>query len=131
MPDQEKPTFIAPGKASAAGTAVGALPGISAPLAPGQRWSAARKREVVLRMLRGEPLDVLSRELGVEVYRLEAWRDKALRGMEAHLKEREGEPVQVELDAALKRIGELSMENELLRARCQKPGPFGRRMWPR
>ena len=25
-----------------------------APLAPGQRWSAARKREVVLRLLRGE-----------------------------------------------------------------------------
>ena len=26
------------------------------PLAPGQRWSLARKREVALRLLRGEPL---------------------------------------------------------------------------
>jgi transposase-like protein len=43
-----------------------------------QRWSAARKREVVLRLLRGESLDAVSREIGVEVYRLERWRDKAL-----------------------------------------------------
>ena len=43
------------------------------PLAPGQRWSLARKREVALRLLRSEPIDALSRELGVEVYRLERW----------------------------------------------------------
>ena len=47
-------------------------------LAPGQRWSAARKREVVLRMLRGESVEALSRELGIEIYRLEKWRDKGL-----------------------------------------------------
>ena len=35
-----------------------------------ERWSARRKREVVLRLLRGEPVDALSRELGVEIYRL-------------------------------------------------------------
>jgi len=40
-------------------------------LLPGQRWSAGRKREVVLRLLRGESLDALSREVGVEIYRLE------------------------------------------------------------
>src|SRR3990167_3021413 len=44
------------------------------PLEPGQRWSVARKREVALRMLRGEPLEALSRELGVEAYRLAEWR---------------------------------------------------------
>ena len=43
-------------------------------LAPGQRWSASRKRDVVLRLLRGESLDAVSREVGVEVYRLEAWK---------------------------------------------------------
>jgi hypothetical protein len=37
------------------------------PLAPGQRWSIARKREVMLRILRGEPVEALSRELGVEI----------------------------------------------------------------
>ena len=29
-------------------------------LAPGQRWSASRKRDVVLRLLRGESLEALS-----------------------------------------------------------------------
>ena len=83
-----------------------------------QRWSATRKREVVLRLLRGESLDAVSREIGVEVYRLERWRDKALAAMDAGLKERtDDDPLQVGLDAAHKRVGELSMENELLRAR--------------
>ena len=40
-------------------------------LAPGQRWSVARKREAVLRLLRGESVEGLSRELGVEIHRLE------------------------------------------------------------
>ena len=38
-----------------------------------KRWSANRKKEVVLRLLRGEPIDALSRELGIETYRLEGW----------------------------------------------------------
>lgn len=37
------------------------------PLAPGQRWTVTKKREVVLRIFRGESLDSLSRELGVEI----------------------------------------------------------------
>ncbi len=41
------------------------------PLAPGQRWSVARKRAVVLRLLGGESMELLSRELGVPVYKLE------------------------------------------------------------
>ena len=47
-------------------------------LAPGQRWSASRKRDVVLRLLRGESLEALSREAGVEIYRLDAWRERAM-----------------------------------------------------
>jgi len=57
----------------------------SGALLPGQRWSLARKREVALRMLRGESIDALSRELGVEIYRLERWRDRALAGLDAGL----------------------------------------------
>jgi transposase len=95
-----------------------------------QRWSAARKREVVLRLLRGESLDVVSREIGVESYRLERWRDRALASMDAGLKERaDDDPVQAGLDAAHKRVGELSMENELLRAkigRLENGTPFHR-----
>jgi hypothetical protein len=93
---------------------------LGGPLGPGQRWSARRKREVVLRILRGESLEALSRELGVEIYRLEQWRERALTGLEVTLKDRdEDHPVHAELDAAKRHIGELSMENELLRARCR------------
>ncbi len=88
-------------------------------LAAGQRWSAGRKREVVLRVLRGEPLDALSRELGVEIYRLEEWRDKALSGMDLGLKDRQQDPLSHDLDAAKRHIGELAMEIELLRERAR------------
>ena len=89
------------------------------PIGPKGRWSKKRKAEVVIRILRGEPLDTLSRELGVEIYRLEEWRDKALASMEAGLSRREGDPIQEQLDCAMKKIGELAMENELLRKRCE------------
>jgi hypothetical protein len=98
-------------------------------LAPGQRWTVSRKREVVLRIFRGESLDRLSRELGVEIYRLEKWRDRAMSSMDEGLKKRKGDPVQAELDAAMKRIGQLTMENELLYERCRRsnvPFPKGR-----
>ena len=89
------------------------------PLGPGQRWSAGRKREVVLRVLRGESLDALSREVGVEIYRLEEWRERALAGLDSGLKNRQGDPLAEALDAAKRHIGELSMEIELLRERAR------------
>ena len=42
------------------------------------RWSANKKMDAVLRLLRGEKLDALSRELHVEAHRLAAWRDEFL-----------------------------------------------------
>ena len=86
----------------------------SSPLGPGQRWTASRKREVVLRLLRGESVNAISREIGVEIYRLEEWREKALTGIDSSLTKRRSDPLQVELDEVMKRVGELSMENELL-----------------
>ncbi len=69
-------------------TGVGADPAAvgAGALAPGQRWSASRKRDVVVRLLRGESLDTVSREVGVELYRLEAWKTRALAGLELGLK---------------------------------------------
>ena len=97
------------------------------PLAPGQRWSAARKRAAVRRLMRGESTELLSRELGLPVFKLEQWRQKAEAALEDALKEREADPADGQLAAAMRRIGELSMENELLRARIERPGPLGRR----
>jgi hypothetical protein len=88
------------------------------------RWSVNRKKEVVLRMMRGEPIDALSRELGIEAYRLEKWHRKALQGIEAALKARESDPLAAELDAAMRRIGEITMENELLRYKVRKARPL-------
>ena len=68
------------------------------PLGLGQRWTVTRKREVALRLLRGEPVELLSRQLGVEIFRLEQWREKAIAGIDASLKERKGDPVKAELD---------------------------------
>ena len=105
----------------------GAPPPPSPSPASKSRWSRSRKRDVVLRLLRGESVEALSRELGVEIYRLERWRERALVGMEDALRERSGDPVEHELDTAKKRIGELSMEVELLRERCRRSHPFGSR----
>ena len=99
----------------------------SGPLAPGRRWSAARKREVVLRLMRGESAELLSRELGLPVSELEQWRRKAEAALEGALKGREADPADGQLAAAMRRIGELSMENELLRAKMERSGPLGRR----
>jgi transposase len=105
-----------------------AAPGTpSGPLAPSQRWTAARKREVALRLLRGESLETLSRELGVEPYRLASWREKALLGIDTALKGRSGDFLQGTLDTAMQRIGELTMANELLRERVRHPGPLPKR----
>lgn len=89
-----------------------------------KRWTASRKIEVVLRLLRGESLDALSRELGLEIYLLEEWRTKALQGMESGLKARAEDPLEAELDKAKKRLGELLMENELLQIRASKAPAF-------
>ena len=99
----------------------------SGPLTSGQRWSVNRKRDVVLRLLRGEAAEDLSRELGVPLYKLERWRQKAEAALEGALKERETDAVSDELATAMQRVGELSMEVELLRSRIERPGPLARR----
>ena len=99
----------------------------SGALTLGQRWSVNRKREVVLRLLRGEAAEDLSRELEVPLYKLERWRQKAEAALDGALKERETDAASDELATAMQRVGELSMENELLRSRIERPGPLVRR----
>jgi transposase len=120
------PSTLTAGRA-APSAAIAPQPG---PLAPGQRWSVGRKREVVLRVMCGEPAELLSRELGLPISKLEHWRQKAEAGLEGALKEREADPAGDELAAAMQRIGELSMEVELLRAKMGRAsGPLARRRW--
>ena len=114
-----------------AGVVLGALEGArsatgSAPSAAAEvkRWSAGRKKQVVLRLLRGESVDALSRELAVPIFRLEEWRDRALTGIDVGLKERENDPIEQQLNDANRRIGELVMEVEILRKERQVKRPL-------
>ena len=87
--------------------------------ARGNGGARAGSGTLVLRLLRGESFDAVSRDVGVELYRLEAWKGRALAGLELGLKDQTGEPGAAELDAAKRHIGELSMEVELLRERAR------------
>src|SRR2546422_11681645 len=49
------------------------------------RWSAKRKTAAVLRLLRGEDIESLSRELGVTAATLSGWRGEVLAGGGADL----------------------------------------------
>ena len=83
--------------------------------------------EAVLRLLRGESLEVLSRELQVEAHRLAAWRDDFLEGGKDALKGQRPDrsPYDRSLRQAERKIGQLTMENEVLRASAEKGGlPF-------
>lgn len=116
---------VVPGSPDGARSARGGEPGAAAEV---KRWSAGRKKEVVLRLLRNEPVDDISREVSVPIYKLEQWRDRALAGIDAGLKERENDPVSAQLDDANRRIGELVMEIEILRKERQAKRPLvGRR----
>ncbi len=89
-----------------------------------KRWSAKRKAEVVLRLFRGEAIDDVSRAVGMAVHVLNEWREEALITLEEGFKQRASDPNDKLLSRAKEQIGELSMENELLRKRVEKKGPF-------
>ena len=53
-----------------------------------RRMTAGRKRDAVLRLLRGEPLEIVAREFGVTAADLSGWRDAFLDAWAASLKSR-------------------------------------------
>src|ERR1700731_1511973 len=124
MLKKSKMAEVVPGAVEGARSATGSAPGAAAEV---KRWSANRKKQVVLRLLRGEPVDAISREVSVPIYRLEEWRERALAGIDAGLKERENDPLEAKLGEATRRIGELVMENELLRKERQARHPLVKR----
>src|SRR3712207_775097 len=81
---------------------------------PERRFSARRKLAAVTRLLRGEPLESVARELNVTAARLSGWRDRALVGAEAAMKERERDSRDDELLRLKAKLGEITMANELL-----------------
>jgi transposase-like protein len=80
------------------------------------RWSARRKEEVVMRLLRGESLDLLARETGQPAGRISAWREEFLAAGREGLKARPRPVEERELTEAQRKIGELSMDLDIARA---------------
>jgi len=84
------------------------------------RWSSRRKMEVILRLVKGEDLDTLSRELGVTAARLTEWKERFLAGGQTSLKSRPRDERDEEISRLREKIGEITMDCELLRERARK-----------
>ncbi|TQE98732.1 MAG: helix-turn-helix domain-containing protein [Spiribacter salinus] len=79
------------------------------------RFSSKRKTQAVLRLLQGEDLDSLSRELGVTAQRLSQWRDEFLAAGEAGLKSRQPDSRDDKIRELQAKVGELTMDLEASR----------------
>src|SRR6059058_5518354 len=88
----------------------------SGAVAPGRggRMSRQRKRDAVLRLLRGEDLETISRSLGVTVATLSTWRDAFLAAGEAALASRPTDGETLESERLKARLGEMLLKHELL-----------------
>ena len=85
-----------------------------------RRLSAQHKQEVVLRLLRGEDLDLVSRDLGVTAADLSAWQKAFLDGGAASLKSRPEDDRDRQIKALTHKVGEITMANELLKQKIDK-----------
>ena len=81
------------------------------------RYSAKRKREAVPRLLRGEDLDLVSREIGVNAATLATWRDRFLESGLEGLRSKPGDERDREIAALQRKLGEVTMANELLESK--------------
>jgi transposase len=86
-----------------------------------ERWSVQRKSELILRLLRGEALDAVSRESQVPAHELESWKRIFLEQGTRGLKTR-SDPEERELTLARAKIGELMMRLELAEHLIEKRG---------
>jgi transposase len=85
-----------------------------------RRMSAKRKQSAVLRLLRGEDLELVSRDLGVTAAELSAWREAFLAAGEVSLKTRPADGRDLEIGRLKAKVGELTMATELLEAKIER-----------
>ena len=90
-----------------------------------RRRSAHRKQEAVLRLLRGEDLELLSRELGVTAAELSGWHAAFLAAGEASLKGRPADAREAEIGRLKEKGGDLTIERSALDPCPKGPGPRG------
>ena len=86
-----------------------------------ERWSVQRKQEIVLRLLRGEPLDQVSRDTQVPAHDLERWQRRFLEAGQRGLRTK-ADPEERELTLAKAKLGDLMMRLELAELLIEKRG---------
>lgn len=84
------------------------------------RFSSRRKMDAVVRLLRGEELDAVSRELGVTAATLSTWRDEFIAAGQAGLKTHPASEPDDKTHDLKALIGELTIDNECLKALLRK-----------
>ena len=84
------------------------------------RFSVKKKSEAVLRLMRGESLDIVSRDLGVTAAILSEWRDQFHAGAQAALRSRPSDERDENLRDLLAKVGALTMDNELLQEKIDR-----------
>jgi len=92
-----------------------------------ERW---RKLAAVLRLLRGEDLEMISRELGVTAAALSGWRESFLAGGEAAPATREKDSRDLDIERLKTQLGEMLLDRELLKDKIrhlEAGRPLGRR----
>ena len=85
-----------------------------------QRMSARRKQDAVLRLLRGEDLELVLRERAVTAAVVSGWRAAFLAAGEASLKSRPADARDDEIGRLKEKVGDLTMANELLEAKIER-----------
>jgi transposase-like protein len=84
------------------------------------RFSSRKKMDVVLRVLRGDDLDLVSREAGVTAATVSEWRDQFVASGQAGLKSRADDGRADELARLKALVGDLTMRLELSREAVQR-----------
>ena len=82
--------------------------------------TADRKRDAVLRLLRGEPLEIVARDLAVTAADLSGGRDGFLEAGAAGPKSRARDDRDETIDRLRTKVGELTMDSELLHAKMER-----------
>ena len=101
----------------------------AAALGRGGRMSRQRKSAAVLRLLRGEDLETVSRSLGVTAATLSFWREAFLAAGEAALSTKPASGEELESERLKARLGAALIERDLLNEKIailESGRPFAR-----
>ena len=96
----------------------------------GRGGRMSRQRKTVLRLLRGEDLETVSRELGVTAATLSGWHDAFLAGGEAALTRRAATGEELESERLKAKLGAALIERDLPNEKIailEAGRPFARR----